>query len=222
MKLSIVIPTLNSARCLRATLDPLRGADREILVVDGGSEDATAALAESLGARVLYALRGRASQMAAGAKAARGDWLLFLHADTRLDTSWRDMSAHFMSEPRNIERAAAFYFALDDGSAQARRLERAVLWRSRRLGLPYGDQGLLLSRTFYEALGGFRDLPIMEDVDLVRRIGRRRLELLAAAAVTSAARWQREGWIRRSARNLLCLSLYYCGLPPRIIAKLYD
>ena len=119
-------------------------------------------------------------------------------------------------------RTAHFAFALDDASPEARRLERLVAWRCRALALPYGDQGLLLSRALYEAVGGFRPLPLMEDVDLVRRLGRRRLVALPVPAVTSAGRWRREGWRRRSARNLACLSLWFMGVPPRLIARLYS
>jgi hypothetical protein len=122
---------------------------------------------------------------------------------------------------RGQEFAATFTLAFDDASPAARRLERIVDWRARRLGLPYGDQGLLLSRALYDRVGGFRPLPLMEDVDLVRRIGRRRIRLLAARAVTSAERYRRDGWIVRPARNLGCLSLYFLGVPPALLAKLY-
>jgi hypothetical protein len=100
-------------------------------------------------------------------------------------------------------------------------MERIVSWRSRALGLPYGDQGLVIHRDFYNALGGFQALPLMEDVDLVRRIGKRRLHVLDATATTSAKRYQRTGYTRRAALNLLCLSLYFLRVPPRLIARLY-
>jgi hypothetical protein len=94
-------------------------------------------------------------------------------------------------------------------------------WRARRLGLPYGDQGLLIGRAFLESLGGYPPLPLMEDVALVRRIGRRRLDALAADAVTSAARYRREGYVARPLRNLFCLGLYFAGVPPAAIRRLY-
>ena len=97
-----------------------------------------------------------------------------------------------------------------------------VAWRAETLALPYGDQGLLIKRDFYRSLGGFRELPLMEDVDLVRRIGRRRLVTLPIAARTSAARWRAEGWATRSLRNITCLSLYFLGVPPRLLLRLYD
>jgi glycosyltransferase involved in cell wall biosynthesis len=165
---------------------------------------------------VVQAARGRGSQLRAGAEAVTGDWLLFVHADTRLAPGWRAAVAELAAD-----RAGYFRFRLDDGSPAARRLERRVAWRSSRFGLPYGDQGLFLSRALYEQVGGFRPLPLMEDVDLVRRIGRKRLVELPADAVTSAERWRKGGWRLRSARNLACLSLYFLGLPPRLIARLY-
>ncbi|MBK1662416.1 glycosyltransferase [Paracraurococcus ruber] len=219
--MTIVIPTLNAAAALPRTLAACAEAEAAILVVDGGSSDATRAIAAAAGCPVLPAARGRGTQLAAGGAAATGHWLLFLHADTRPARGWSAAVRHFMADPGNRHRAAHFAFALDDPAPQARRLERLVAWRSRRLGLPYGDQGLLLSRALYEAVGGYRPLPLMEDVDLVRRIGRRRLAALPVAAVTSAERWRRDGWYRRSARNLLCLALWFLGLPPRWIARVY-
>jgi len=225
-RLSIVIPALNAAQTLASVLASLAeagaaGLDPEHIVVDGGSEDASAALAREYGARVLSTAPSRGGQLAAGAAAARGEWLLFLHADTRLEPGWAAAVQSFMAEAGNRERAAVFRFALDDDSRAARRLERLVAWRTRVLALPYGDQGLLIARAFYERLGGFKLQPLMEDVDLVRRIGRHRIALLEARAITSAARYRRGGWLSRSARNLACLALYYLGLPPRLIRRLY-
>ncbi len=227
-RLSIVIPTLDAAPTLRATLEVLQSARHstreqraELVVADGGSRDDTTAIAASAGARVIAVPRGRGPQFAAGAVIATGEWLLFLHADTRLADGWDRAVADFTGDPRNRARAAAFRFALDDPSPAARRIERLVAWRCRALGLPYGDQGLLIARAFYDRVGGYRPLPIMEDVDLVRRIGRRNIDLLPVAAVTSAERWRRDGWLARSARNLLCLTLYFLGVPPRAIAVLY-
>lgn len=220
--LSVVIPTLNAARHLAGTLAALRGApSAELIIADGGSGDATRPLAEAAGATVLDAPRGRGAQIAAGAAAARAPWLLLLHADTRLSPGWGKVAAAHMADPANAARAGYFRFALDSRAPQARRLERAVAWRSRMLGLPYGDQGLLIPARFLADLGGVRMLPLMEDVDLVRRIGRRRLVALDADAVTSAEKWERQGWTARSARNLLCLTLWFAGVPPRLIRRLY-
>jgi rSAM/selenodomain-associated transferase 2 len=217
--LSVVVPTLNAAGSLAATLAALEDVPGEIVVCDGGSNDGTADLAAAIGARVVVAPRGRGGQLAAGIAVARGDWLLLLHADTRLAPGWVSaVRRHMEAEPG---RAGYFRFVLASADPRARRLERLVEWRCRRLALPYGDQGLLLSRDLLDAVGGMRPLPLMEDVDLVRRLGRRRLVPLAADAITSAARWERNGWIVRSARNLLCLALYLVGVPPRLIRHVY-
>jgi rSAM/selenodomain-associated transferase 2 len=217
--LSIVIPTLNAAAHLPATLAALRGTPAEIVVVDGGSHDGTADHARAAGAHVLAAPRGRGAQLAAGIAASRGAWLLLLHADTRLDRGWSEAVRAHMAQ--SAGRAAYFRFALDTPDRRARRLEAMVAWRCRRLALPYGDQGLLVERSLLHKVGGLRPLPLMEDVDLVRRLGRDRLTGLDIAAVTSAARWERDGWRRRSARNLACLALYLAGVPPRLIARVY-
>ena len=223
-ELSIVIPARDAGATVADTLDAIAtppGYAREIVLVDGGSTDDTAALARDRGAQVIESPPGRGKQLALGARRARGRWLLFLHADTVLAEGWIDAVSAWCGDPANRERAAAFRFALDDRAPAARRLEAMVAWRTRRLGLPYGDQGLLISRTFYDALGGFRPLVLMEDVDLVRRIGRRRLDALDIAAVTSAARYRAGGYLRRPARNLACLGLYFLGVPPARIARLY-
>ncbi|MBK8906592.1 MAG: TIGR04283 family arsenosugar biosynthesis glycosyltransferase [Rhodospirillales bacterium] len=222
--LAVVIPTLNAAATLGRTLEAVAaGGDAavEVVVADGGSADSTCRIAVEGGARVVVASRGRGRQLAAGARVAVGAWLLFLHADTRLPRGWRAVVATFAESPENVGRAGYFRFALDDDAAAARRLEAAVAWRCRRLGLPYGDQGLLIARRFYEGLGGYQPMPLMEDVDLVRRIGKRRLVELGATAVTSAERYRRDGYGRRAARNAMCLGLYTAGVPPHLIARFY-
>ncbi|HVY14884.1 MAG TPA: TIGR04283 family arsenosugar biosynthesis glycosyltransferase [Rhodopila sp.] len=216
MDLSVIIPTLNAAAALPATLAAI-GPGPEIVVADGGSTDGTASAAD--GIRLVAAPRGRGSQLAAGIAAASHPWLLLLHADTRLSAGWRAaVAAHQARTPR---AAGYFRFRLDSTDPRARRLERLVAWRCRVLALPYGDQGLLIHRDLLAAAGGMRPLPLMEDVDLVRRLGRHRLAPLAADAVTSAVKWERDGWTRRSARNLACLSLWFAGVPPEVIKRLY-
>jgi len=218
--LSVIIPALNAATTLCATMASVAGDPvAETVVIDGGSTDATAELAAALGARVIRVGRGRGVQIAAGVAASAGPWLLVLHADTRLGTGWREAAVRHMHACP--DRAGYFGFLLDSRAPEARRLERLVRWRCRVAALPYGDQGLLIPRDLLSAVGGVRPLPLMEDVDLVRRLGRRRLVGLDASALTSAEKWEREGWRRRSARNLVCLSLYLIGVPPPIIARLY-
>jgi len=193
----------------------------EVIVADCGSADDSVAVARAAGARTLVAPRGRGTQLAAGAAAAAGDWLLFLHADCRLAPGWEAAAAAFVAAPGAAGRAGYFAFALDDPSRAARRLEGIVAWRCRTLALPYGDQGLLIARALYDTVGGFKAVPLMEDVDLVRRLGRRRLAPLGAPLYASARRYRRDGYIRRTLCNLLCLALYFAGVPVRRIARLY-
>jgi rSAM/selenodomain-associated transferase 2 len=226
MTLSIVIPTLDAAASLPATLAALAegragGLVQETIVADGGSRDATTRLCAEAGVRVIAAPRGRGPQLVAGAEAAEGDWLLFLHADSRFQPGWTRVVEDFIGRPENVERAGFFRISFDDEGAAARRVAGLANWRARRLGLPYGDQGLLIGRDFYTMLGGFCPLPLMEDVDMARRIGRARLVMLNTRITTSAERYRKGGWWVVPARNLCLLSGYLLGMPPRILAHLY-
>lgn len=214
MDLSVIIPTLNAATTLPATLAAL-GSRREIIVVDGGSVDGTREQAAASGVRVLTSARGRGTQLAVGIAAAKHPWLLLLHADTVLSPNWQTATSIAAT------RAGYFRFVLDSPDPRARRLERMVAWRSRVLGLPYGDQGLLIHRDLLRAVGGMQSLPLMEDVDLVRRLGRDRLVPLQADALTSARKWESQGYLRRSVRNLLCLTLWFAGASPETIRRIY-
>ncbi|MEW5963211.1 MAG: TIGR04283 family arsenosugar biosynthesis glycosyltransferase [Pseudomonadota bacterium] len=227
--ISIVIPTLNAESRLAEALTPLvpavvDGIVREVIVVDGGSRDRTIEVADHAGATVLRTAAGRGQQLAAGAARARGPWLLFLHADSVLESGWEREAAAFMEKVDLGERAlsaAAFRYALDDDGIAPRLLEAMVRVRGALLSLPYGDQGLLIPRRLYEQIGGFKAMAIMEDVDIVRRLGRRRIAILRARATTSAERYRSDGYLRRIARNQLCLALYAAGVSPVRIAAIY-
>lgn len=221
-----MIPTFDAAAVLRPTLEALvpgavSGLVRQVIVSDGGSTDPTVAVAEAAGADVVAGQRGRGAQLARGAEAARAPWLLFLHADTVLAPGWEDETRRFIREAGE-GCAGSYRFRLDDKRWRARILERIVAVRTRLFGLPYGDQGLLISRTLYREVGGYRAMPLMEDVDLVRRIGRRRLTMLAHDAITSAARYRREGYLKRTSRNAACLTLWYAGMTPERLMKFYE
>jgi rSAM/selenodomain-associated transferase 2 len=220
-RFSVIIPVLDAAAELRETLASLAGVAEiaEVIVVDGGSRDASPRIARRARARVIEAPRGRGPQLAAGAAAASGEWLLFLHADCRPRPGWDAAVRAFMATSPGA--AGYFTLALDDPSPAARRLERLVHWRCRMFALPYGDQGLLIHRGLYDAVGGYRPVPLMEDVALVRRLGRARVAPLGATMLASARRYQHDGYLRRPLRNLLCLALYFAGVPPQRIARLY-
>jgi len=227
--ISVVIPTLNAQQHLAACLTALvpaavDGLVREVIVVDGGSHDRTSQIVDQAGAVLLTSAPGRGHQLAEGGRRAQQPWLLFVHADTVLAADWESEAAAFMGRVDNGDAplgAATFRFALDDRGLAPRVLESLVALRRSVFALPYGDQGLLIPRRLYDEIGGYRDMALMEDVDLVRRLGRARLSPLRTPALTSAERYRREGYVRRILRNQASLALYACGASQQTIARLY-
>ena len=224
--LSIVIPALNEGSNIQATIDALNKSaitcPYEIIVVDGGSEDTTIDKARQCGAQVIKCERGRGKQLAAGGKQALGAWFLFLHADTELEAGWFQEVELFITNNKELRRAGVFSYKLDNDTLAAGVLEAIVNWRTCVLALPYGDQGLLISNVFYRHLNGYAPIAIMEDVEIVRRIGRGRLHVFKSHAITSSYKYQRDGYIFRSLKNFLCLVLYFLGFQPQLIAKIYQ
>ncbi len=223
--ISVVIPTLNAAAYLQRSLPPLfdgvlGGVVREVIVTDGGSTDATAKIADAAGCVFIQGPAGRGAQLIAGAGMARSPWMLFLHADTALAHGWTEEVRGFIR--CHDGRAGYFRFCPDQDDHRARRLAFWVNLRCRVLALPYGDQGLLISRRLYDEVGGYAPHPLMEDVDLVRRLGRHRLAALRTAARTSVARHVRDGYGRRSAKNLWLLIQFLLGASPRDLARRYE
>jgi glycosyltransferase involved in cell wall biosynthesis len=218
--ISVVIPTVNSDRLLPRCFDSLipaavRGVVREVIVSDAGSSDSTLAIADGAGAHIVHARKGRGQQLVEGAAIARSDWLLFLHPQTALEPGWEVEAESFIDQATmERPRAAVFRFALEDFGGEARRAEAMSALRTAMFALPYGDQGLLIPKRLYQQVGGYRALADLEDADLVRRIGRRRLVSLRARAVNIAR--PPKGALRGLALTLL----HALRVPPGILAKL--
>ena len=221
---TIVIPILHDTAALTSLLPTLPvDPSVQLVVVDGGAEYGTAW--DALRARHpavewIRASRGRGVQMNTGATCARGRWLVFLHADTRLGAGWLDFLRSLDDRPSIV--GGSFRFALDSSARWARWIERGVRLRVRLFDLAYGDQALFVRRDAFEALDGYKELPLMEDVDFIRRLPRQgRLEHADVPALTSARRWERDGWLRRSVENVTLLLLFLAGWSPSWLARRY-
>jgi rSAM/selenodomain-associated transferase 2 len=217
-RISIIIPTLNEAVDLPATLASTQdAADVEVIVIDGGSGDKTADVARSWGAEVLASAPGRARQMNFGAARATGELFLFLHGDTRLPMGFDRYVRKILAQPGVV--AGAFRLRVDGDLPGLRIMERLVNARSRRLQFPYGDQAIFLRASLFREIGGFPDMPIMEDFELVRRLRRRgRIVIAPVPVLTSARRWENLGIVRT---NYAIPLAYYLGAPPSQLARWY-
>ena len=226
-KISIVIPTLNEAATITkilANIHPLPNV--EVIIVDGGSIDHTIKLAQASGVRVLSSPKGRAHQMNVGAKAATGEILLFLHADTVLPSGFEQMVRSTLQPPIDkqlpITIAGAFTLKIDDPMPSLRWIEWMVTWRSKWRQMPYGDQAIFLTAETFRSIGGFVEMPIMEDFELIKRLQRRgRIEILAAPVLTSARRWLQRGIWQTTLINQAIIIGYSIGISPDRLVTWY-
>lgn len=220
--ISVILPTLNAGATLGPTLVALgealtEGLITEVLFADGGSSDDTILIADEVGADVIACKRGRGTQLATAANQARGTWLLFLHADSVLQTGWiTGVRAHL----HHPEQAGYFHLAFDDNSIAARIVASWANIRARMFGLPYGDQGVLISRSLYDKIGGYDAIPLMEDVALAGKL-RGKWRALPATLTTSAEKYRRDGWLRRSFKNAGLVWRYRLGVDPAKLVKEY-
>jgi rSAM/selenodomain-associated transferase 2 len=222
MGVGVVVPTLNEARYLPGLLEDLQQLTitYQLVVADGGSTDETIAVADSAGASVVLAPQGRGSQMNAGARVVSGNWLCFLHADVRLSPGVLQSLERTVGDAS--ASAAVWRLAIDSPGLWYRTFELGALLRDRLGGLPYGDQGLLVRRELFEEVGGFPDIPVLEDVVMVRALRRATsLRRLPAAVRVSSRRWQREGPCRTWLRNTALVTAFLVGISPRRLARWY-
>jgi rSAM/selenodomain-associated transferase 2 len=219
--ISVIIPVYRDADALARTLASTDLSGAEVIVSAPHDDDSLHALRLARpDLRWVDAPRGSARQMNGGADVVHGEWIVFLHADTRLPQEWRRAIATAHESGAGYA-VGCFRFALDSPSLFARLIEAGVHLRVWLFRLPYGDQALFMRRRLFDDLGGYADLPIMEDVDLVRRARRcGRLFRSRLCATTSARRWERDGWIRRTVRHLALIALYFCGVRPERLVRL--
>jgi rSAM/selenodomain-associated transferase 2 len=221
MDFSVVIPALNEAASIRrAARSAWEAGALEVIVADGGSDDETANLAAKENCRVVRAPRGRARQQNAGAAIATGDVLLFLHADSALGPQVGAQLANAFSHSRVL--SSALQQRIEARGLAYRLLERGNAERVRWLGLPYGDQAICVRRSVFEELAGFPDVPLLEDLLMMRQLRRRSWPVLLPGPVfVSPRRWQRHGLVRQTLRNWGILARYACGISPDRLAELY-
>jgi len=223
--LSVIIPVLDEQEYINGCLDHLRAQglkdDREIIVVDGDSHGGTIELIRAPQVIRLTSARGRARQMNAGASAARGETLVFLHADTRLPAGALEKIRGVMAAGSCV--GGAFDLSIDSKRWGLRYIAFRASFRSRLNRIPYGDQAIFIDRTYFERLGGFADVPIMEDVDLMRRIKRsgKKIHIFRDKVLTSPRRWEAEGPLYTTLRNQLLVMFYYLGVRPEKLMKFY-
>ncbi len=219
--ISVIIPTLNEAENILQTLERVGDIpDGEVIVVDGGSKDGTVKMAEEWGARVVRSEPGRGRQMDRGAAEAYGDILLFLHADTLLPEDFQLLIREAMSDP--LTAGGAFTWKVDSPGLFLRWIERTVAWRTRLFRLPYGDQAIFVNSALFRELDGYASIPLMEDVDLVRRLKKYGdIISLDAPVTTSARRYERFGPVRTTLRNKVIFFGYYLGIRPDRLVKWY-
>ncbi|MDJ0572779.1 MAG: TIGR04283 family arsenosugar biosynthesis glycosyltransferase [Pleurocapsa sp. MO_192.B19] len=220
--ISIIIPVLNEAAIIKQTLWVLqKNSGVEIIVVDGGSKDNTVQIAQQTGVKVIsVAEKGRSGQMNAGANIAQGNILLFLHIDTQLPPNFLNLVVKTLKQPEVI--AGAFELAIEGDDRSLRWIEMLVKMRSRFLSLPYGDQAIFTTKQVFADMGGFSDLPIMEDFELVQRLKRQgKIAIAPAAVTTSGRRWQNLGVWKTTLINQLVILGYYLGISPTKLRNFY-
>ncbi|MCA0045129.1 TIGR04283 family arsenosugar biosynthesis glycosyltransferase [Celeribacter sp. ASW11-22] len=222
--ISVIIPTLNATPKLRATmLSLMEGLDaglvRELILSDGGSTDGIEKMADFVGAELITGPAGRGGQLKRGVEASEGDWVLCLHADTWMPEGWAEETVRHLAKAHD----AALVYSLSFRDAEGMGPKLVAKWanlRTKLFNLPYGDQALLISRELYDEIGGYADIPLMEDVELAKRL-KGKIRLSPLSVQTDPSRYQTSGWWRQGCRNLFRLLRFYLGADPETLAKNY-
>lgn len=219
MYISVIIPTLNEEAHIEKTILSANAAD-EIIVVDAGSCDATVSIAEKLGANVVKSEKGRGVQLDVGAQNATGDVFLFLHADTILPDGWMQAIKQVLTDDSIV--GGAFLLGIDSSKPILKFINLAANLRAMYLGLIYGDQTIFVRRKVFFKMNGFKGLPIMEDVDFIRRLKKYgKIKLIDKKVLTSCRRWEKGGIIKNTIRNWVFLLMYYSGISSERIYRWY-
>ena len=219
--ISIIIPVLNEAAIIQSTLKNLLSyPDVEVIVVDGKSQDSTLSIARTAGVRTIVVLGGRSVQMNAGAEIASANILLFLHVDTNLPTNFVELIIQTLKQPKTI--AGAFELGIEGKDRSLRWIEILVKMRSHLFSLPYGDQAIFITKQVFTELGGFSQIPIMEDFELIQRLkSRGQIAIAPGKVVTSGRRWQKLGVWKTTLVNQLVIAGYYLGISPNKLNRFY-
>ncbi|MEN6621294.1 MAG: TIGR04283 family arsenosugar biosynthesis glycosyltransferase [Smithella sp.] len=225
LSFSLIIPVFREAAIINRTIENIRkikkSADFEIIVVDGDPDGNTIREIKDKDVNGLLSVKGRGNQLNAGAARAKGNILIFLHVDTRLPSNALEHIANAFKDNTCI--GGAFDLGIDSGRKAMRIIEKMASWRSRLTRIPYGDQAIFIRADYYKTLGGFSNIPILEDVDLMRRIkqNKGKIKILHERVLTSSRRWDTEGIIFCTLRNWLLILLFLMGVKPATLKRFY-
>ena len=218
---TVVIPTYNSEKTINNTLNSISKYFNKIIIVDANSKDLTIEISKEYKTKIIRSKKSRGTQLLLGAKNVSTEWILFLHSDTILEKNNIIGIKNFISKEINNNKAASFKIKFNKNNIWSYLLKIIVNIRSKYLKLPYGDQGLLISKFFYNNIGGYKNIPIMEDVEIIRNIGFKNIKILDSYVITDAIRFENQGWLLRPIINVYCLALYFLGFNINNINKIY-
>jgi len=225
LRYSIIIPVYREAEIINFTIDHLmrlqKFADLEIIIADGDPQGSTLKQISNTNVKKIFCGKGRAQQMNCGAAEAEGDILIFLHADTRLPENALKNIAGISEDKAFV--GGAFDLRIDSKRFAFRVIEKMASWRSRLTRIPYGDQAIFIRAEYFQQVGGFRNIPIMEDVELMQRIKQKKgkIKIIPERVLTSSRRWEKEGVVFCTLRNWLLISLFFLGVQPERLARFY-